>query len=105
VPGPPKYEGKYDAPTGQAAVLSEKERGIFPAEFQVKYEAFKKKEDVEGLAFNQKLNDAQEATKHGVPKEGSAMGAAFSEHFKAQKGFDAELKQLRAEALKLGIAE
>jgi len=105
VPGPPKYAGKYNAPTGPVAVLSEKERGIFPAGFQAKYEAFKKKEDAEGLAFNQKLNDAQEATQHGKPKEGAAMGAAFSAHFKAQKGFDAELKELRTEAIKLGIAQ
>jgi hypothetical protein len=105
IPGPPKYAGKYGAPTGPVAVLTEKERGIFPAEFQVKYEALKAKEDAEGLAFNQKLNDAQESSKHGQPKEGAAMGAAFSEHFKAQRNFDTELKALRAEAIKLGIAE
>jgi len=105
VPGPPVYKGKYDAPTGPVPILSEKERGIFPKEFQAKYEAFKAKEDAEGLAFNQKLNDAQEAGAHGKPKEDAVMGQAFSAHFTAQKGFEAELKALRAEAIKLGIAQ
>lgn len=105
VPGPPKYAGKFDAPAGPVPVLTEKERGIFPAEFQAKYEAFKKKEDAEGLAFNQKLNDDQVASGQGKPKENAAMMAAFSAHFKAQKQFDAGLKELRAEAIKLGIAE
>lgn len=85
-------------------VLSEKERGIFPPEFQAKYEAFKKKEDEEGLAFNQKLNDEQVVTGQGKPKETAQMGKAFSDHFKAQAAFDKELKGLREEAIKLGIA-
>lgn len=56
------------------------------------------------MAFNQKLNDAQVATGQGKPKETAEMGRAFSEHFKAQAAFDKELKGLKEEAIKLGIA-
>jgi hypothetical protein len=107
IPGPPKYEGKYEAPTGSAPVVSEKDRGVFPPEFQAKYEAFKKKEDEEGLTFNQKLNNAQIALNHSEPGFQNSMSLMpiFGEHIKNQKGFEKELDELRAEAIKLGIAE
>jgi len=106
VPGPPKYQGKYEAPTGAAPVVSEKDRGVFPAEFQAKYEAFKKKEDEEGLAFNKKLNEAQDDLNHkqvGWESE-SKLFPIFNEHIKAQRGFEKELSDLRKEAIALGIA-
>jgi len=107
VPGPPKYAGKYEAPTGPAPVVSEKDRGVFPTEFQAKYDAFKAKEDAEGLEFNQKLNAAQEALGHKQVdgKNEMSLMPIFGEHIKAQQGFTAELNQLRQEAIKLGIAE
>jgi hypothetical protein len=107
VPGPPKYAGKYEAPTGPAPVVSEKDRGVFPSEFQAKYEAFKKKEDEEGLAFNKKLNDAQDAIGHKKVdgKNEMSLMPIFGEHIQAQRAFEKELSELKQEAIKLGIAE
>jgi len=107
IPGPPKYAGKYDAPTGPAPVVSDKERGVFPPEFQTKYEAFKKKEDDEGLSFNNKLNAGQEALGHKVVDAQNEMSLQpiFAEHIMAQQSLNRELQQLKAEAVKLGIAE
>jgi len=104
IPGPPKYAGKYEAPTGSPPVVSEKDRGIFPAEFQAKYEAFKKKEDAEGLAFNDKLNKAQDSLGHNQVKSEGNLGPAFAEHAKNQQAFQTELAALKREAQKLGIA-
>ena len=105
IPGPPVYKGKYDTPTGPAPVVSEKDRGIFPAAFQAKYEAFKLKEDKEALAFNDKLNKAQESLKHNEVKSEANLGPAFSEHFRNQQAMEKELKALKQEAIKLGIAQ
>src|ERR1700753_4062115 len=74
IPGPPKYAGKYEAPEGPPPVVSPRERGVFPPEFQAKYEAFKKKEDAEGLAFNDKLNAAQANLKHNEVKSEANLG-------------------------------
>jgi hypothetical protein len=106
VPGPAKYAGKYDAPAGPAPVVTEAERDVFPAAFQAKYVAFKKKEDKEGLAFNQKLNDAQMDLKHKkVDRQNEAkLMPIFGEHIRAQQTFQKELQGLRKEAIQLGIA-
>ncbi|KAF2674415.1 hypothetical protein BT63DRAFT_435525 [Microthyrium microscopicum] len=104
VPGPPVYAGKYDAPTGPAPVVSEKDRGIFPAAFQAKYEAFKKKEDDEGLYFNDKINKGQESIGHNQVKGEGNIQPAFTEHFANQRKLEAELAALRREAQQLGIA-
>lgn len=106
IPGPPKYAGQYEAPAGTPPVVSEKDRGVFPEAFQKKYDSLKEREDEEGLAFNQKLNDAQIETQHNEP---SAQNQAklfpfFGEHIAAQQGFKKEVQALRQEALKLGIA-
>jgi len=105
IPGPPKYAGKYDAPTGPAPVVSEKERGVFPPEFQAKYDVFKKKVDEEGLTFNDKLNAAQNSLGHDKVKSEANLQPIFAEHFSKQRGFEQEIKQLKAEAIKLGVAD
>jgi len=107
VPGPPKYAGKYEAPTGTAPIVSEKDRGVFPPEFQAKYDAFKAKEDEEGLSFNQKLNAAQEALGHKQVDGKSEMSLMpiFGEHIQAQRAFETEINALKQEAIKLGIAD
>jgi len=105
IPGPKKYAGKYEAPTGEPAVVSEKDRGVFPPEFEAKYEAFKKKFDEEGLTFNDKLNAAQDSLGHGKVKSEANLSPIFAEHFGKQKSFEAEIKQLKAEAVKLGVAD
>jgi hypothetical protein len=105
IPGPPVYKGKYEAPTGSPPVVSEKDRGIFPAAFQAKYEAFKKKEDEEGLAFNDKLNKAQESLQHNAVKSEANLGPAFAEHARNVRAMEGELRALKQEAVKLGIAQ
>lgn len=108
IPGPPKYAGAYSAPSGPAPQRTEQERGVFPADFQIKYEAFKKKTEAEALLYIQRLNDEQEAIKHGKPgklEDNSVIVAAMKEHGKAQREFEIELQQLKAEAVRLGIAE
>jgi len=68
-----------------------------------KYDALKKKEDAEALAFNGKINQLQ-GTSNAKPASEATLGKAFQEHFATQKKFDQEAQQLRAEAVKLGIA-
>jgi Auxiliary Activity family 9 (formerly GH61) len=104
-PGPPKYAGKYDRPQGPKPVVSEKDRGVFPADFQVKYDALKKKWDEEGLTFGDKLNQAQMGLGHNEVKSESNLGSIFAKHFSVQRRFENELAQLRREAIKLGIAQ
>jgi hypothetical protein len=105
IPGPRKYAGKYDAPTGLAPVVSEKDRGVFPPEFQAKYEAFKKKEDEEALTFNDKLNAAQDSLGHNKVKSEANLQPIFAEHFGKQRAFEQEIQKLKQEAIKLGIAD
>jgi hypothetical protein len=106
VPGPPKYAGKYEAPTGSPPVVADKDRGIFPAAFQKKYDALKAKEDAEGLAFNDKLNAVQQALGHSkvTPENEGKLMPVFREHMTAQQQLDKEMGELRKEAIKLGIA-
>jgi len=103
IPGPPKYNGEYVLPTGPGPVVSDQEKGIFPKEFQDKYDALKKKEDAEALEFNEKINKAQ-GVSNTKPASEATLGRPFQEHFAAQRKFDQEAQQLRAEAIKLGIA-
>jgi len=104
-PGPPKYAGKYEAPKGPKPVVSDKDRGVFPKEFQVKYDALKKKWDEEGLTFGDKLNKAQDNTGHNAIKSEANLGPIFAKHFSSQRKFEKELTQLKKEAVKLGIAQ
>jgi len=105
IPGPPKYAGQYGAPTGPAPVVAEKDRGVFPPEFEAKYEAFKKKVDQEALTFNDKLNAAQDPLGHGKVKSEANLQPIFAEHFGKQKGFEQEIQKLKQEAIKLGVAD
>jgi hypothetical protein len=104
VPGPAKYNGKYEAPIGPKPVVSDLERGQFPAEFQAKYDDFKKREDEEGLTYNAKMNAAQKSDGHNAVKTEMLLGPIFQEHFQNQAKLNKELENLRAEAIKLGIA-
>jgi hypothetical protein len=105
-PGPSKYAGAYLPPAGAKPVVSEAQRGVFPAQFQVKYDAFKKKLDAEALSFNNKLNAKQEALGHKEVDFANSMSLmpVFAEHRSAQAAFDKELVELKKEAVALGIA-
>jgi Auxiliary Activity family 9 (formerly GH61) len=105
IPGPQKYAGKYEDPQGPKPVVSDKERGIFPPEFQAKYDALKKKWDNEGLTFGDKLNAAQANLGHDAVKSEANLGSIFAEHFSVQRKFENELAQLKKEAIALGIAQ
>jgi hypothetical protein len=104
VPGPARYDGKYEAPVGPKPVVSDLERGQFPAEFQAKYDAFKEKEDQEGLTYNEKMNAAQKSDGHDSVRSEMLLGPIFQEHFQNQAKLNKELEGLRAEAIQLGIA-
>ena len=90
---------------GPKPEVSIKETGQFPAEFQAKYEAFKKK-DIE--AQTKAYNFFNKAVPGGNSLPGlSNMGDAttffpnfIADYFKIEK----EKEELKAEAVKLGIA-
>lgn len=106
VPGPPKYAGKYEGPTGPAPVVSPTDRGIFPdAGFQAKYEAFKKKQDAEGMEFIRKLNDAQIQYGHNqyTAESEQLLVPYFKEHYAALNASQPEIQQLREEGVKIGV--
>jgi len=65
IPGPPKYQGKYDAPVGPQPVVTPKDTGAFPPEFQVKYEAFKQKWDASARGTNDFVNSVSPGMKPG----------------------------------------
>jgi hypothetical protein len=89
IPGPPKYQGKYDPPTGAPPVLTKEERGFFPPEFQAKYDAFKSKED--------KYAEASADSFNGVGK------LSFAENMRTRGPLQAQLKKEQEELRQLGI--
>jgi hypothetical protein len=93
IPGPAKYQGKYDAPKGQPPVLTKQERGFFPAEFQAKYDEFKARMDISAETSIDSFN--------GVGKTSFATNMATRGDIQAQLKSDQEA--LRQEAIKLGI--
>jgi hypothetical protein len=93
IPGPPKYNGRYDAPKGAPPVLSKEERGFFPAEFQEKYDSFKAKED--------KYAEDSSNSFNGVGEKSFAENMRTRTQLKA--ALDAEQESLRQLGIKLGI--
>jgi hypothetical protein len=55
-PGPPKYNGKYDAPVGQPPVVTE--TGTYPPALEAKYEEMWKKVEKPGLVLSTFVNTA-----------------------------------------------
>jgi lytic cellulose monooxygenase (C1-hydroxylating) len=55
-PGPPVYQGKYEAPTGQPPVV--KETGAYTGELDVKYRDLVKKLDAAGVKLAEFVNEA-----------------------------------------------
>jgi hypothetical protein len=119
IPGPPKYTGKYDAPTGSVPAVTPKDVGIFPnAEFQSKYDALAKKYNTYTSAaatfFDFEPGMGGLGSKTSKPKENAganAFGAGanpftfFSDHAAQGKALAAERDLLRAEAIKLGYVD
>jgi len=104
IPGPPKYAGKYEAPTGPKPIVADKDRGIFPPAFQAKYDALKKKWDAEGLTFGENLNKAQDSLGHDKVKSEANLGPIFGKHFATQRQLDQEVAVLKREGQSLGVA-
>lgn len=106
IPGPPKYAGKYESPTGPAPVVADADRGIFPdAAFQAKYEAFKKRADAEGMQFIKKLNDVQKEYGHRqyTAESEKALDPIFLEQFANLRSYEPVVAQLRQEGVRIGV--
>lgn len=115
IPGPPKYAGKYDPPTGSPAVVSDAARGIFsPPEFQDLYTSLKRKLDKhaeDSANIQNKLNPGGYNNKgRGAGYEIQAAGGAkvysnfWVEHAKEAAEQKLEIQALVRKAVELGIA-
>lgn len=99
VPGPPKYQGKYEKPKGEAPKVSPEETGAFPPAFEAKYVAYKAKQDVYAREMNDMVNGVKPKSKPNIN-----MMDFITQHSKDTVALEAELKVLRQEAVQLGIA-
>lgn len=108
VPGPAVYAGKYDAPSGSPPVVALKDTGVFPGEFQKKYDVYKVKQDKYALEALDKFNELN--APNGVANSGgyfstaTNFGSFLKKHNEEGKELEKELQVLREEAIKLGIA-
>jgi hypothetical protein len=108
IPGPPKYQGKYEAPKGPTPIVSNKERGLFPPEFQVKYDAYKAKLDKHSGSTSQMVNSVVPGGYKGAasaqsPADAAKLMSFYTQHFKDEQEIDKEFQALKAEAKKMGI--
>ncbi|KAF2405581.1 hypothetical protein EJ06DRAFT_526096 [Trichodelitschia bisporula] len=103
IPGPPKYAGKYEAPTGEPPKVEPKDTGLFPPAFQAKYEAYKAKEDEYAIASSNMVNGVDPTGKE-MAKGSASIATYFQGRTKVQAALKEEYKNLLAEAKALGIA-
>jgi hypothetical protein len=111
IPGPPLYKAKFDPPTGERPAVTGKDIGLFPPEFQAKYDALQKKYNTYTSAAAAFFDYPSSGGVVGRGK-GKGSGAAwsnpfkfFSEHSAQEKELAKERDQLRAEAIKLGLVD
>jgi hypothetical protein len=109
IPGPPVYKAKFDPPTGNRPTVTGKDVGLFPAEFQEKYEMLQKKYDTYSSAAAEFFDYDSSGGVTGRGK-GKSPGAAnpirfFSEHNAQGKALAKERDKLRAEAIRLGLVD
>jgi hypothetical protein len=113
VPGPPKYAGKYDAPTGAPPVVSDADRGIFsPPEFQAMYKDLKLKMDAyaeSSANIQNKLNPGGYNYKgkgagYEIEAAGGATGYAkfWADHAKENVVLKEELNALVKKGVEMG---
>jgi len=103
IPGPAKYAGKYDAPTGPAPTVTPEQTGAFPnAEFQAKY--VKYRDDWNHYA--DKMADLVNLGQPGTKSKSGLDSAALMEYSKNRNAQNAEFKkrleEMKVEAAKLG---
>jgi hypothetical protein len=83
-------------------------RGLFPSEFQVKYEAYKSRLDKFGLQTSQTVNQYVPGGKGGASnpkgfKDSLELDSLYYRHGQEQKDVDKEFEDLMKEAVKMGI--
>ena len=109
IPGPPKYNGKYDAPSGQRPVVSDKDRGLFPPEFQAKYDAYKKKLDTYSGQTAKMVNEVVPGGKEQIwnapAKDSSKLMGFYMNHYADGPKLDKEFETLKKEAINFGIGQ
>jgi hypothetical protein len=87
--------------------VSDKDIGLFPPEFQAKYQAYKDKLDKHSLATSLKVNKAVPGGDGG--SDSPALGDIpdvlkfYKKHGEDTKVLDKEFEILKAEAVKMGI--
>jgi hypothetical protein len=82
-PGPPKYSGKYDAPTGAAPVVTE--TGDYPPDLEVRYKALAQTLQLAGEKLSDFVNSAWPGYKPDQPafKQYTGMVAKAGKEDKA----------------------
>jgi hypothetical protein len=107
IPGPPKYNGKYESPKGPQPVVSGAERGLFPAEFQVKYDAYKAKLDnysgQTALMVNKLVPGGKTGIANAKGADSKTLQDFYKNHYAEGPKIDAEFEPLRQEAIKLHL--
>lgn len=102
------YAGKYDAPSGSPPVVAREATGVFPDEFQKKYDVYKAKQDKFALEANDKFNELNApkgvANAGGFVSTATSFGSFLKKHNEEGKELEKELQVLRQEAIQLGIA-
>ncbi len=99
IPGPPKYNGKYDAPTGPPPVVAPKDRGAFPPEFEAKYQDVKKKADKWMYESVAAVNDGNPT---GLMQR---LSNYIRNHYDDFIGYNNGLASLKKEAARLGLTK
>jgi len=64
------------------------------------HQAFKNKEDEEGLNSNEKCNKLQTSIDHSEVKNEGNLAPPFTEHFQNQRALEKKLTALKQEAIK-----
>jgi len=90
IPGPPKYVGKYDPPVGERSIVTPKDTGAFPPEFEAKYQEYKLKSDKSMYNSIEIVN--------GVKTGTEALNGLMAKNNLAQ-----DLQVLKQEGIKLGV--
>jgi hypothetical protein len=107
IPGPAKYQGKYDVPKDAKPEVSMVDRGVFPAEFEAKYEAYKAKIDKHSLATATTVNKIIPGGKGGKSEAKGEDLRVIQEFYKGHnaeaKVLDTEFLALKKEAVRMGL--
>jgi len=90
IPGPPTYVGKYDPPFGARPVVTAKDTGAFPPEFEAKYQAYK-------LQADKSMYNSIEIV-NGVKRGQDGLKGILAKNTLAP-----DLQKLKQEGIKMGV--